>query len=185
MKDTNRELFAITLMSVTALALAGCWTPPTANVQPKGQAGLIQSGIMVESVKTNMTVVGIDDDSTITLQPAYGAPVKYPLAPKVKHLRKVQVGDMVEPTMKESLDVYCLVNGRLPAPDGGTGGEVINANAKVLLVDPSYRLLTLQYPDGSSETFKPGTDAKLLQMAPGDSVVVQPVEVTALSIQNP
>jgi hypothetical protein len=67
------------------------------------------------------------------------------------------------------------------------GGKVnpIETDAKVLMVDPSYRLLTLQYRDGHTETFKVGLDVKLLRMEPGDDVVVRAVETVALQVQSP
>lgn len=184
MKDQIRNLGRLTLLTTTALTLTGCWTTPNAQVQPVGQPGLIQRGIMVESVKNPMTVAAIDPGHTITFKKPDGAMAWYPLAPNLKKAEKVKAGDLVQPTMKESLDVYLLVNGRVPFAKGSSSGEVINTNAKVLLVDPSYRLLTLQYPDGSSETFKVGLEVKLRQMAPGDSVKVRTVEVTALSIEK-
>ena len=61
-------------------------------------------------------------------------------------------------------------------PGAGGAAETIRANAKVLRVDPSYRLLSLQYPDGRAETFKVGLDVKLLEMQPGDDVVVRNIE---------
>jgi hypothetical protein len=52
-------------------------------------------------------------------------------------------------------------------------------------VDPSYRLLTVQYANGQSEIFKPGIDTLLQKMAPGDSVVIKPGTVTAIKIRKP
>lgn len=161
---------------------AGCWTPPNANVQPKGAPGLIQSGIVVKSVKRPVTVQSIDiSQNTISLQFTNGTTANCKLSPDFNRYVLPNQGDQVDATINLELDVYLLADGRLP---DGTTAESLGVNARVLLVDPSYRLLTLQYPDGTSETFKPGVDTKLEGMAPGDSVVVRPVEVTAVKIEK-
>jgi hypothetical protein len=170
------------LLPVMALSLAGCWTPPNANVQPNGEPRLIQSGVMVEIVQNPAAVESIDaSQRTIALKRTDGLTKTYAVGPKVKHLDQIKAGNQVKATLTEELAVYLLANGRLP--DGATA-ESLGVNARVLLVDPSYRLLTVQYPNGQYETFKAGLDAKLLEMAPGDNVVVQPREVTALRIEK-
>jgi hypothetical protein len=183
MKKRTLKLMALALLPVAALALAGCWTPPNANVQPKGKPGLIQDRITVESVKDPATVEAIDAGArTITLKLSDNTTSTYKAGSQVDNLGQVRVGDRVAATVAEELAIYSLENGRLP--DGATS-ETLGVNARVLLVDPSYRLLTLQYPNGQSETFKAGLNTRMEQMEPGDSVVMQPKEVTAIRIEKP
>jgi hypothetical protein len=183
MKKRILKTVALAWMPVAALTLAGCWTPPNANVQPKGQPGLIQEGIAVQSVKDPATVQAIDAGArTVTLKLSDHTTLTCKVGPSVENFDRVQVGNQVRATVTEELAVYILENGRLP--DGATA-ETLGVNARVLKVDPSYRILTLQYPSGQSEAFKPGLGTKMEQMAPGDSVVVQPREVTAIRIEKP
>jgi hypothetical protein len=182
MKNLKFATMAILLPAV-ALALAGCWTPPNANVQPGGEPRLIQSGITVEVVQNPAPVASIDaSQRTITLKRTDGLTKTYAVGPKVKNFDQIKAGDQVKATVEDDLAVYLLAKGRLP---DGTTAESLGVNARVLLVDPSYRLLTLQYPNGQSEKFKAGLDAKLLEMAPGDEVVVKPKEVTAIKVEKP
>lgn len=177
---TRIKKIVIWLLPVATLSLTGCWTPPNANVQPNGEPRLIQSGVTVESADSPVTVQTLDTTQrTIILKLADGTTTTCKLGPKVDNLGLIQPGSQIMATMTKELSVYLLTNGRLP---DGTTAETLGVNARVLLVDPSYRLLTLQYPDGQSETFKPGLDTKLQEMAPGDSVVVRPVEVTAIRV---
>jgi hypothetical protein len=183
MKKRTLKTVALALMPVAALTLAGCWTPPNANVQPKGKPGLIQDGIAVQSVKDPATVQAIDTGArTITLKLSDHTTLTCKVGSQVANLDQVKAGDQVQATVTENLAVYILENGRLP--DGSTA-ETLGVNAKVLKVDPSYRILTLQYSNGQSEAFKPGLGTRMEQMAPGDSVVVQPREVTAIRIEKP
>jgi translation initiation factor IF-1 len=167
------------LSGVIALSLTGCWTPPNANVQPKGEPRLIQSGIPVESVKDHVTVEFVDaTQRVINLKLSDGTTVSCKVAGKVSNLEKIQSGDPVKVTLAEELAVYVLRDGKL-------GDQSIPFNAKVQKVDPSYRLLTLQYPGGQTEELKPGLDTKLLAMAPGDDVAVKVIEVKAIHIEKP
>jgi hypothetical protein len=177
------KLASAALLPAALLLLAGCWTPPNANVQPKGQPGLIQDRIAVESIKEPATVQSVDAAArTLTLKFSNHTRATYKVGAQVKNFAQVQTGSQVEVAVNEELAVYLLVNGRLP---DGTTAETLGVNARVLLADPGYRLLTLQYPDGQNEVFKPGPGTRLEQMAPGDSVVVRPGEVTSIHIGKP
>lgn len=165
-----------------ALTVAGCWTAPVANVQPKGEARLIQAGIAVESVKDPAVVQSVDAGARIlVLTPRQGATRTYKAGPQVENLDRIKAGDTVRATVAEELSVYVLRDGQLPAA-GGTH-ESIASDARVLWVDPSYRLLTLRYPDGRDETFKAPLGVKLGEMEAGDDVVIRPLEVRSLQVQ--
>ena len=177
------KVAATILPSLAALILAGCWTPPNANVQPVGEPRLIQSGLQVESVKAPAMVQAVNAGGrALTLKLPDNTTAVYQVATSVDNLGSIQVNDTIAATVTETLDVYLLANGRLS--DGATA-QSLGVNAKVLQVDPSYRLLTLQYPGGQSEKFKMGLEAKLLEMAPGDSVVVRPGQVTKIRMEKP
>ena len=70
----------------------------------------------------------------------------------------------------------------LPAADGTS--EVVPFIARVQQVDPSYRLLTLQYLDGHTEVLKAHLEAKLLEMHPGDAVVLENAEAKSIRIEK-
>ena len=181
-KTLNRAMVTLLLL-VIAPALAGCWTAPIANVQPKGEARLIQSAIPVESVKHRVTVQSVDADRrVIVLNFSEGATATFKPRPQMA-FHQIRAGDKVQATVAQELTVYVLKNGQVP----GTGGkpETLEADAKVLRVDPSYRLLTLQYPNGQAQTFKVGLDVKLLEMEPGDIVVIRTMDLIALQVEKP
>ena len=174
---------ASVLMPVAALTLAGCWTPPNANVQPQGKPGLIEDGIVVEVIRDPATVEAIDAGArTLTLKLADQTTHTYKVGSAVENFDQVKVGDHIKATVTFVLAVYILENGRLP---DGTMAEALDVNARVLQVDPSYRILTVQYPNGELDKLKPGLGTRMQEMAPGDSVVVRPREVTAIKIEKP
>jgi hypothetical protein len=182
-KTLNRAM-ATLLLLVSALALAGCWTTPTANVQPRGEARVIQSSIPVESVKHRVTVQSIDADRrVIVLNFSDGTTATYRPGPQAANIHQIRAGDKVQATVAQELTIYVSKNGQVP----GTGGkpEALEADAKVLRVDPSYRLLALQYPNGQTQTFKVGLGVKLLEMEPGDIVAIRTMELIALREEKP
>jgi hypothetical protein len=111
-----------------------------------------------------------------------GTPVTCTVSPQVKNFDQIQVGDQIKVTLAEKLAVYVLKDGKLPVA-GGTD-EVIPFIARVQMVDPSYRLLTLQYLNGRTEVLKASLDAKLMEMQPGDAVTLQSAEATAIHIEK-
>jgi hypothetical protein len=186
-KKNRHQFFAVAAsLPMLALTLTGCWTPPSANVQPAGKPGLIQGGISVAVIQYPVTVDAVDaSHRTITLKHADGSTKTFHAGPTVNNLDQVKVGDVVRATVKAELSVYILDHGRLPGADGTSRARTINFNAKVLTVDPSYRLLTLQFTNGQNLTIKAGLNVRLEKMAPGDDVVMRSNEVTAIEIKKP
>jgi hypothetical protein len=75
-----------------------------------------------------------------------------------------------------------LKNGALPGADGKPAS--IKSDARVLVVEPAYRLLTLQYPGHPAETVKVGLNTKLFAMEAGDDVVIQTTQLLALRVKK-
>jgi hypothetical protein len=187
MKNKHLKFAAtMTLLPAFALALTGCWTPPNANVQPVGKPGLIQGDIPVQVVQDPVTVIAIDAaERTITLRNANDSTKTFTVGDTVKNLEQVKVGDTIKADVKAELFVYILDNGRVPNADGTMRPRTINFNAKVLQVDTSYRLLTLQFSNGQTLTIKAALDVMLEKMAPGDDVVMRSNEITGITIKKP
>jgi translation initiation factor IF-1 len=178
----KKTVFILSL-AVVALTLTGCWTPPNADVQPKGEPRLIQSGVSVERSDIRATVQTIGASrSVFNLILSDGTPVICTVSPQVKNLDQIHAGDQVKVTLAEKLAVYVLKDGRLTGAD--STGEVVPFIARVQMVDPSYRLLMLQYLNGQTEVLKADLDAKLMEMQPGDAVVLQSAEAVAIHVEK-
>jgi hypothetical protein len=171
---------ACSLLLAGALALEGCWTAPVANVQPKGEARLIKSAITVKSVKAPAIVESVDPNAgTIVVRiPGASETSAYKVGREVENFTSIRMGDRVKATVKEELSVYVLRDGEAPGADGLP--EKIVADARVLSVDPGYRLLKLQYPNGEKESLKVALGVKLKEMESGDAVVIRAIEAVAL-----
>jgi hypothetical protein len=168
---------------IAPVVLSGCWTAPVANIQPKGEPRLIQQDIAVESVKDGVIVKSVDAGArTITMiTPGQIAPTTVKAGSRVANLAQIRTGDKLRATIAEDLAIYVLRDGKAPGPQGTP--EPVASDAKVLTVDRSYRLLTVEYPSGESETFKVSRDVKLDQMGGGEDVVIRPVEAVRLRVR--
>lgn len=185
MKTSKLKPFALPsgLILTMVVAGTGCWTPPNANVQPKGEPRLIQSGVSADDYNVLATVKSIDaSNQSIGIELSGGTEINCTISPQVKTSRPLQVGDQIRVTLVEKLAVYVLKDGRLPGPGGSD--EVIPFNARLQTVDPSYRLIRLEYLNGQTAELKTGLDAKLLEMHPGDAVVLQSAEATEIHIEK-
>lgn len=172
-------------LPVIALALAGCATPPNANVQPAGKPGLVQGGIPVEITQASVKVTALDAGlHTITLQHDDGATKTFSLTDSVKNLDQIKVGDIVNATVQAELSVYILDHGMVPGADGAAHARTINFNARVLKIDARRRLLTLQFINGQTLTIKAAPEVMLDKMAPGDDVIMRSNRVTGISLKK-
>jgi hypothetical protein len=103
-----------------------------------------------------------------------GVPQSYEVGQRVRHWADVRSGDEVSATLKEELTVYV-------AP---LRSEASPPDAYVLVVDPSYRLLKVQYANGGTVTFKVRLRTQMEGIEAGDAVKMFPVEVTALHLRR-
>ena len=171
----------VTLMAVATILLSGCWTAPNANLRPKGEPRVIEDSIEVETFMLPMRVESIDRVNRTVVVSSHGAaPIQMRIAPGVRNWDDVRLGDQIRPRLKEQLTVYVaqqLESGR----KGVTGSS---DDSRVLLIDPSYRLLTVQYPNGRADTFKVSLNTRLKDMEPGDSVAIKLIEVVELGVRR-
>ena len=165
------------LAFVGAAALTGCWQPPRADVRPSGEPRVIDEAIAVESTRTGIAQSVDPAARTIAvLEPTDKVPQIYDLAPG-SPIHGIKAGEHIRLTLAERITVYVAPVGELmPEADGMS----TTSDAKVLSVDRSYRLLTLQRTDGRRETFKVARNVKLSEMQPGDDVAVDSTQVIAV-----
>ena len=141
---------------------------------------MVQHGIIVESEKPVAIVESVDrSTAVIELRPlGASATSTYKVGREVENLGELRMGDRVKPIIREELTVYVLRDGAAPGPDGKP--VRIAADARVLSVDASYRLLRLQYPDGEVRTLKAALGVDIRHLEAGNAVVIRPIEAISL-----
>ena len=154
-----------------AVFLSGCWVAPSASVRPAGKPGVVQEGLEVDSVADLATVESVDRAARTVALSVRGVPLPVcRIGPRVRNWGDFRSGDRVQATVREILTVYVADTG---SPD-----------ARVLVVDRSYRVLTVQYPSGETEALKVRLNARMEGIEAGDSVTIRPIEVTELHMRG-
>ena len=155
-------------MAGIAVLLSGCWMPPSAGVRPGGSPRTIADRIEVEPVTDSARVESIDRAAGTVELGISGVPRRaYKLGPGVRNRSGIHIGEQVRATIGEVLTVY-------------VGARDWQQSARVLSVEPSYRLLTVQYSNGDTETFKVTLHTPMRDIEPGDSVAIRAPEVIDL-----
>ena len=173
----------VLLVGSLAVLLSGCWIPPSASVRPGGKPRVIEDGIVIDRVLDSATVEGVDRAARRLTLSAPGVPLfTYEIGRGVLDSGAVRTGDHVRATIKEVLTVY--VAPPLGSRSPGAGLRIPPADARVLVVDPSYRMLTVRYTDGGMEAFKIGLHAPMEHIEAGDSVAIRRAEVTELRMRR-
>jgi hypothetical protein len=165
------------LVATSTVALTGCWHAPIATVQPAGPPRVIEDSISVESRWLPVKVQAVDADkrNLDLLAPGESVPIRFSGALAARNLEHVQPGNELRAILQRNLTIYVSTDRRLPVT-GASPGTIVSG-ARVLEVDPSYRLLTLQFIDGLKETLKVHRGVKLAEMEPGDDVAIRTTRV--------
>lgn len=170
----------VALVVGAAVILSGCWTAPSASVRPEGKPRVIAEGIEVDRIVDFAKVESLDPAARTVALSVSGVPLPaYELGRSVRNLGDVRRADHVRATIAELLTVYVAGNNfHVAAPSRPP-------DARVLVVDPSYRLLTVQYPNGETETLKTALHTRMDGIEPGNSVVIGQARVTELHVWRP
>jgi hypothetical protein len=141
---------------------------------PPGQLATLQVVTDVSSARVEAVDCGA---RTVTLGELQ-APGTYALGSQVhdRDWEGLRVGDAVNAQIRLELTVYI--------PPHGVDLDSHPPAARVLSVDPSFRILMLQYPDGSAETFKVALHAPLGEVVPGAWVDIHPLAVGSLALRG-
>jgi hypothetical protein len=176
----SRRWSKVCIVAVTML-VSGCWIPPNANLRPKGETPVIEDSVEVEVSMSPLRVESVDTTKRIVVASSRETgTIEMTVAPEVRNLEGVHPGDQICPKVREKLTVFVA-----PQSERGYSGVTGGPRAsRVLVVDPSYRLLAVQYPDGRTNTFKVGLSTRMKDMEPGDSVAVNTFEVVDLGIRR-
>lgn len=92
-------------------------------------------------------------------------------------LERLQVGDTLRAILQRELTIFVSADRTLQLPGAG---RLIVGGARVLQVDPSYRVLTLEFSDGRREVYKVERGTAFGPIEPGDDVAFRTINVIEL-----
>ena len=170
---STRALVLSMLLSLS-FALPGCWTAPRAESHPRAMSGLVIDHILVHWNADNALVQTIDPQArTLRLATHLRRSSElYPISASVSGFEHLRPGDRIRATLVDELSVYMA--------NAGITTDRIPPAARILSVDPAYRLLTIKFHDnGEEQTFKVDLHVKLNCIHAGDAVAFRPLKLTA------
>jgi hypothetical protein len=177
--NSSRRWPKVCIVAVTML-MSGCWIPPNANLRPTGEPRVIEDSVEVQVSMSPLRVESVDRTKRIVVASSRETgTIEMTVAPEVRNLEGVHPGDQICPKVRETLTVFVA-----PQSERGDSGVTGPYASRVLVVDPSYRLLAVQYADGRTDTFKVGLNTRMKDMEPGDSVAVNTFEVVDLGTRR-
>ena len=196
----------IQTLGLAALLPAAVLTFTSCSTEPKGEeVGLtavergVPGGMVVNTVKETATVTGIDKAARkVTLVTKDGTKSAVKCGPAVANFDQIEVGDQVKAVVTEQIVIFVRKPGEPAgdsaalvalAPIGDKPGAVManteEITAKVEVIDLKHRKATLQFPDGTSHTFKVRPDVDMTKHNVGDEVVFRTTEAVAISVAKP
>ena len=200
MKTITLKLAATLIIPTALLVLTGCKTAPlnplATQASPAMAGGLatVNQTFEVEGTVTDV----VQGQRKLAIRPSGGSTITCKVAPQVANFGQIQVGSHVKADLTDEVAFFLVQNG--PPPSAGAGvtvtgsagagqtGSVVlqttDARAKVFNVDRSYRLLRVQFADGSRIEYKVDLPNTLLGVQKGDEVVVRTTEPLAISLET-
>jgi len=195
---------ALTLLAAVIFTIAACATttpPPPAQVNTStAMKEGVPGGVTVSTVEVAAKVTAIDTKNRkATLLLADGSKETVKVPPEAVNFDQVKVGDMVKVTLIEEVVVYMDEEGA-SVPDGYAAGvalapkgaqpggivaETIKVTATVTAIDQAERTATLQFEDGTVETFPVRDDIDLSKYKVGEKIVFVVTEAVALTVEKP
>lgn len=179
---------SVPLVVGLGMLLSGCWAPPSAGVRPEGRPGIVASAIEVERVADSATIVSVDRAARTLVLRVRGITLPACRAGRrVRNWRDLESGAVVHATIKEALTVYVAPTSSTAwRSETGPDAEVrsMRRDARVLVADRSYRVLTVQYPNGQTDAFKVGLRTPMKDIEAGDAVVIRPVEIIEAHVRR-
>ena len=200
MNTKMRILGAAALLPTAILALTSCSTEPKVDsaILTAMQPG-VPGGVLLQTYKVTVTVAGVDKATRqVTLVAKNGIQETVKVGPQVANFAQIEVGDQVKATVTEQLVIFvrkpaepsgdrsaaAVALAPLGAKPGAVDANTVEVTAKVASIDVKHQKATLEFPDGTSKTFKVRKDVDLTKQNVGAEVVIRSSDVLAISLEK-
>ena len=203
MKTKTISMTALAMLPAALFALTSCSStsdspPPVGSAVETYRKG-VPGGVLVQTVKVTATVTAIDQaHRKLTLQGTDGKGFTAKVGREAVNFNQVRLGDQVTATLTQkmavSLDAEAAPSGegatatvaRAPnaAQPGGPAAETIQATGTITAIDLEKREVTLQFVDGSTQTFSARRDTDMRRLKLGQREVLRVDEMVAIWVEK-
>lgn len=196
-------LAMVIMFAATLTACAKKENPSEAKMEsPKPMAVEKQSDLNVERSNVSTTVAKVEavnlKTRTVKLRSLEGKPFTIHVGEEAVNLPQVRVGDKVEITYAQSLEVRMAEPGEVRADKSGVVGRAkkgskpgafgvteTNITATILELDKVHETATLKMPDGVIAVVKVQNPANLDKVKVGDTIAIKYIEALNISVKKP
>ena len=199
MKTKTISITALALLPVALFTLTSCSStstpPPPVGSAVRIYTKAVPGGVLVQTVKVTATVTAIDQPKRqATLLASDGKKFTVKVGPEAVNFNQVRVGDQVTATLTEKV-VISLDDKEAPssegaaavvvrAPKGGQPGglaaETIQSTGKIIAIDLEKHTVTVEFDDGTTQTFPARPDVDLSRHKVGEQLVFRVTEIVAV-----
>ena len=205
----KKNIFSACMLLSAILLFAACSSPDLAtslgSFPLDGTAMIayvdgVPGGVLVDASEMTATVSAVNKAKRkVTLMGSDGQSITAKVGPEAINFDQIEVGDTVTVTMTQTLAIFmgdaesAATDGdailSTGAPQGEKPGGLIaggtQATAKVAAIDEQKRTATLEFADGSSETFPVRPDVDLSERKVGEHVVFQVATLVTIDVAAP
>ena len=194
---------ALAMLPAALFALTSCSStsdspPPVGSAVETYRKG-VPGGVLVQTVKVTATVTAIDQaHRKLTLQGTDGKGFTAKVGREVVNFNQVRLGDQVTATLTQkivaSLDhqeassaegsAALVAHPPKGGQPGGLVGETTQMTAKVVAIDLEKSAITVQFEDGSTQTFA-RPDVDLTRHKLGEKFVYRVTDTVAIWLEKP
>jgi Cu/Ag efflux protein CusF len=204
MKTKTISITVLALLPAALFTLTSCSStstpPPPVGSAVKIYTKGVPGGVVVQTVKVTAAVTAIDHAKRkATLMASDGKKFTVKAGPEAVNFDQIRVGDQVIATLTQKVVVSledkagssgegaAAVVARAPkgGQPGGLAAETIQVAGKVIAIDLETRKATLQFEDGSTETFSVRPDVDLSRHKVGERVIFRVTEMIAIWVEKP
>jgi ribosomal 50S subunit-recycling heat shock protein len=195
MRKTVVSMLAVTV--ILMFSAGGFAAEKSAKMKAADEPPAWKTSTMAEE---SATVQAIDQKTRmVTLKGAKGNEVTFKAGDEVRNLAQVHVGDVVNFSYYESLEVRVLKKGEKGPMAGevatmarakpgekpaGAAGSQTTVVAKITAIDMKAKTATLQGEDGTSVTVTPRYPERLKQVKVGDRIAITYTEAVVVNVEK-
>jgi len=198
MKTKTLNITATIVVPTILLCLAGCKSAPVNPLATQTSPTLAGGMPVIQTFKEKVVITSmVASERRLALRTGKGDTITCKAAPQVSNFNQLQVGETVKATITDAVVLFPAKSTELPSAgpgveisgsaEGAAPSTVVlqttDSRARAINVDPSYRLLKVEYANGSKKEFKVPLPYTLENVHKGDEVVVRATEPLAIWVQ--
>lgn len=191
MKNKIHKMMMLAMLATALLTFTSCSStpesPPAVGTARITYAKGVPGGVLVQTMKIAATVAATDQAKRLaTLQATDGKEFKVMIGREVANFDQIRVGDKVNAIVTQKVRI--TLDDKEPAASDSTPGnpaaEAMQLTARIMVINPEKRTVTLQFENGRTETVSIREDIDPSRHKVGDQITFRITEMVASQLER-